>query len=50
MNEDVIFRFDFELNTVKPYRLGKYLLFQFPSWVDCKNGTLMYSGGLRNNT
>ncbi|CDW77028.1 kelch-like protein 2 3 [Stylonychia lemnae] len=49
MNEDVIFRFDLEMNFVKPYKLDKYLLFKFPSWVDCKNGTLMYTGGLRKN-
>eukprot|EP00347_Sterkiella_histriomuscorum_P020173 403338824 len=49
MNEDVIFRIDLEMNFIKPYRLDKYLLFKFPSWVDCKNGTLMYSGGLRQS-
>ena len=47
MNEDVIFRIDLELQFIKPYRLDKYLFFKFPSYIDCRNGTVLFSGGLR---
>ena len=47
MNEDIIFKIDFEEGTIKPFRLERYLLFKFPSWLDVGNGTVLYSGGLR---
>lgn len=47
LNENVIFRYDIEFNFLKDFRLKDFMLFSFPTFLDCRNGCLMYSGGLR---
>lgn len=47
LNEDVIFRYDIEFNFLKDFKLKDFMLFSFPTFLDCRNGCLMYSGGLR---